>query len=233
MRGIYLPLGYPDMARFDAAVDAVIANGFEFIEIGIPFSDPVADGAVIRAAQQHVVDSGIRLIDVLPALKRLKKHTIKVYLMTYSNLILSYTPRQFNHDFGDLIDGIILADLPIRMQGYFKSIGLTVPIVPFVTPESRPEDLKAALESDGDFIYLVAIRGITGGQISFSDELKELVTRTKSESDKPVIMGFGIKTHSDALEALEIADGYVVGTEAVKRMEDVAILDQYFKTLLG
>jgi len=233
MRGIYMPGGYPDRKSFLKCFDAVVDAGFEFVEVGVPFSDPVADGPVIETALGKVIANGTTIYDIRDDLRKVKDAPIKTYVMTYSNMIYSYGISKFSEDFKDLIEGVIIADVPNRMHEYFYAKGFEIPIISFVTPESRKRDIADIWESKGDFIYFVGIRGITGGQSNNnSDEIKSRIAEIRDVTDKKIILGFGIRTKEDAKSALEVAGGFVVGTAAVKVQDDFAEYSKYIKSLI-
>jgi tryptophan synthase alpha chain len=233
MRGIYLVGNYPDRDTFVRCFDAVISAGYEFAEIGVPFSEPVADGPVIASAVQEALDSGVKARDVLAGIRELKKGSAKLYVMTYANIIYNYGLEKFSADFKDLLDGVIIPDLPNDFHKFFYDKGFDVPVVPFVTPESRVEDIRKAAEGNAEFIYFIGIRGITGGSVDLSSpEITERVKQIKSITDKKIVMGFGIKTREDADKAMKTADGFVVGTAAVLLQKEPAKYAEYVKSLV-
>lgn len=232
MRGIYLVGGYPDREGFKKAYKTVQDAGFDFIEVGLPFSDPVADGPVISSAALSVVESGISADEILADIKEVDNGRMKTYVMTYANIVSGYGLERFSADFGGVIEGAIIADVPNRMHGYFYDKGLTVPMIPFVTPESRAEDINDLKNARGNFIYFVGMRGITGGSAKLdSDENSSRIKQIKSVTDKPVVLGFGVKGNTESTAALSVADGYVVGTEAVKRQADLDKLVEFLAEL--
>lgn len=228
MKGIFLVGGYPNFDTFESCFKAVEEKGFDFIEVSIPFSEPVADGPVIAKAIHDSIENKVNTTKILESLKKLKSK-IPIYIMTYANIFYAYNLKKFSEDFKEYISGVIVPDLPNRMHSYFYENGFDIPIIPFVTPESREEDLKELKNAKADFIYFIGIRGITGGQAQLdSPEIKENIKKLKSFSNKPVVMGFGIKNYEQASQALSVANGYVVGTGAVEKQQN---LDEY-KTFL-
>ncbi len=234
MKGIYLVGDYPDRERFIAAFMAVADAGYDFIEVGIPFNDPVADGPVIAAAVNESVKRGVSADSVIDLLHELKDVKIKKYIMTYSNIVYSYGIEKFSHRVKDVIDGIIIADLPNRMRHHFSDSGFEVPIMPFATLETRDSDMEILKDAKGDFIYFVGTRGVTGSSADLkSGEIVSKIKALKKFTDKKIIIGFGIKTHADTLDACSLADGFVAGTEAVKRQGDTGELKVFLKELMG
>ncbi len=234
MKGIYLLGDYPDREKFAESFRAVADAGYDFIEVGIPFNDPVADGPVIAAAVNESVKRGVSADDIIDILHDLKNVKIKKYIMTYANIIYSYGIKEFSHRVKDILDGIIIADLPNRMRHHFTDRGFEVPIIPFATLETRDSDIEILKDSAGDFVYFVGIRGVTGSSADLkSEEIISKIETLKKITDKKVIIGFGIKTPADARDAADLADGFVVGTEAVKRQGNPGELKDYLRELIG
>ncbi len=218
MRGIYIVGRYPNQAAFIESFKNINDAGFEFIEIGLPFNDPVADGPVISEAAHSVIDKDITPEEIINDIISLKELSIKKYIMTYANIIYAYGIKKFSSMLKDHLTGLILADVPNRLAKMFYEEGLEIPIVPFATPETREEDILAMKDSQSEFIYFVGIRGITGSKADLTDpEITEKVKKIQDITGKKVIIGFGIKNKEDAHSALAISNGYVVGTEAVRR----------------
>jgi tryptophan synthase alpha chain len=232
MKGIYLAGGYPDAGTFKECFRAVVNNGFDFIEIGIPFNDPTADGPVIARAIHASLESGVTPDRVMKDVLSLSDSGIKKYIMTYANIIYSYGIRAFSERMACCLDGVIIPDLPNRMTPLFYDSGFGIPIVPFATLESRESDIKLMNKSNSEIIYFIGVRGITGSQSNFtSPELLDKIRMIRENTDKKVIIGFGIKTADDARQALSIGHGYVVGTEAVLRQKDPEKLNDYLQSL--
>ena len=233
MRGVYLMGGYPDGKKFREACDCAVSSGFDFIEIGIPFNDPLADGPVITAAAYASLAGGATPEGIVSEIETLRG-TSGLYVMTYSNIIYGYGPGKFSERLSGVLDGVILADMPNRMSGVLRGMGLQIPVVPFATLETRPSDLDAINESASDIVYFVGLRGITGADARiFTDELIGKINMIRNGTDKKIILGFGIKTGEDASRALEICDGFVVGTEAVRRQGDASMLGDYLTSLVS
>jgi len=227
MKGFYIVGGYPDRDKFRECLFAVAEKGFDFIEIGIPFSEPVADGPVISGAIHEAVAKGVNIDEIMGDVREMKEKypAIKAIVMTYANIFNGYGEKAFTQNFGDILDGVIIPDVPLRMQEWIKERGLDIPIVPFVTPVSRMADIEALRGTDAPFIYYISIMGITGSD-----------TKSKSADNgmaageitgKPVVTGFGIRTPEDAKKALDTTGGFVIGTEAVKRQGDVEEFIKY------
>lgn len=232
MNGIYLTGGYPDREGFIDCCATVAASGFDFIEVGIPFNDPIADGPVIAGAIHESISAGVTPRQVMDDIASIHGLKLKKFVMTYANIIYSYGIGKFSERMAPLLDGVIIPDLPNRMAGLFYESGFNIPIVPFATLESRESDIEMMNASRSGIIYFIGVRGITGAQSDFSaPELIDKIGMIRKLTGKKIIIGFGIKTGADARQARAIGDGYVVGTEAVRRQKDPASLKEYLDSL--
>ena len=233
MKGVYIVGGYPDRDTFKECVKAVAESGFDFIEIGIPFNDPIADGPVIVQAINDAVSKGITAEMILEDIAFLKDYDIKIYIMTYANIVYSHGISKFSDSINGLVSGLIIPDLPNRLHSYFYDHGLKQSIIPFATLESGDEDLVDINTLKGDFVYFIGVRGITGSKSNMkSEELINKINSVKKRADKKIILGFGIKDRDDVAEALAISDGFVIGTEAVRRQNDIATFRSYISKLI-
>jgi tryptophan synthase alpha chain len=217
--GIYLLANYPTREAFIEAVKICDKNGVDFLEIGFPFSDPIADGDMLEKACYETLQK-YDFNDTVDSFKKVRNiFKGNIYIMTYSNIVYSLGIANFAEKVGR-ISGIILADLPFREMGPFekgfKKHGINV--IRFLTPESREEDIKGAVKSATDFIYFVSKRGTTGGGFALDEETREKISRVKA-SGKEVFVGFGIKDREDVRLACDVADGAIIGTKAVMELE--------------
>lgn len=232
MKGIYLMGNYPDRDTFMKSCQAVARAGYDFLEIGIPFNDPVADGPVIARAHYAAIEAGATLDTVAAALNDLADLSLNKYLMTYANIPYSVGFARFTDIMQATTRGIIIPDVPNRLHDWCYAQGMGLAIIPFATLETRSHDIDALATCRGDFIYFVGLRGITGSQADFSTaEIIDKTGQLRAAGGRPVIIGFGVKTPDDARAALRLGDGFVVGTEAVKRQHDPAALEAYLRSL--
>lgn len=231
MRGFYILGGYPDLQFFEQEF-SYITKVADFVEVGLPFNDPVADGPVIAKAASEVLEKKATVKDILKIVEKHKKS--KVYLMSYGNIFYQYDLKNFSDDYKHLVDGVIVADLPNRMHNFFFDKGFEIPIIPFATPESRLEDLLPLKNSFADFIYFIGLRGVTGGSVNFLDEsLIKKVKTVKEITSKKIVFGFGIKSKEDTKKVLSFADGFVIGTEVVKRQVNINKVKEFVDTILN
>jgi tryptophan synthase alpha chain len=223
--GIYLLANYPSREAFIEAVKICDKNRVDFVEIGFPFSDPIADGDTLEKACYETLQK-YDFNDTIESFKEVQKiFKGKIYIMTYTNIVYSMGIDNFAEKVGK-ISGIILADLPLRETRMFdKGFGKHgINVIRFLTPESRDEDIRRAVKSARDFIYFVSKRGTTGGEFALDGQTREKIGRVKA-SGKEVFVGFGIKEKKDVEMACVVANGAIIGTKAVSELE--AGVDQF------
>ena len=216
--GIYLVCDYPNRDKFLEAVELCEKLGVDFLEIGLPFSDPTADGDFIEKAALQVLERE-NMNDFYETLKRVREiYNKKLYVMTYANVVYANGIEDFAKRFS-FIDGVILADVPFRESERFKNVfkKYDIGFVSFVTPETDLNTIENIKASANDFIYFVSIRGTTGGEFYLDDDAINRLGLLK-ESKQDVIIGFGIKTRDDVRKSCKYADGIVIGTEAIKSL---------------
>ena len=219
--GIYLVCDYLNRDGFLKAVEICNRYKIDFLEIGFPFSDPVADGPVIEKAALDVLKRE-NTSDFFKGLKSTREiFKGRLYVMTYANVVFGYGSEKFAKE-AQMIDGMIIADLPLTESGRFKRIfdKYNINLIHFATPESSYEDMDEVKKMSKDFIYFVSTRGITGGGFSLDHETTDKINYTRNNFNKDVILGFGIRSKDDIDKACKAADGVVIGTEAVRAIEE-------------
>jgi tryptophan synthase alpha chain len=220
---IYLMAGRdtPDLA------EAAVAGGADFVEIGFPFSDPLADGPVIRRAAERALAEGMRTAACLQCLERTRERVeVPLIPMTYAALLEAYGYERFAADARAAgADTLIVADLPAGARPELRRVQL-------VAPTSTDERLRLAAEQTDGWLYLVTLTGTTGARDRLSPALAGLVARTRRVTDLPLYAGFGISTPEQAAQAAELADGVVVGSRALEAAEEGAgALHDYVRSL--
>lgn len=229
MKGIYMMIGYPDENIFKEEFIFTQNCGLDFVEIGLPFNDAVADGPIIADAGEKVIESGINTENLMDFIGKHKK--IKIYAMTYSNIVYSCGIKIFSDKYQDILDGVIIADLPNKYHYFFKDQGFKIPIIPFATTDTDINELSS-YSCDKDFIYFVGLKGVTGSKADFQNQqIIDKIHALKKHTNKKVVFGFGIKTPEDASTVMNFADGFVVGTEVVKRQTDTEKFKEYVNSL--
>jgi len=201
--------GTPELA------EAAAAGGADLIEIGFPFSDPLADGPVVRRAAEQALADGMRTAECLRCLSDVRERvSVPLVPMTYSSLLEAYGWERFAADARAAgATSLIVADLPIDVHPELERIHL-------VAPTSTDERIALAAESTDGWLYLVTVAGTTGARTELSPALAPLVARTRALTDTPLYAGFGISTPEQAAGAAELVDGVVVGSAALLAAEE-------------
>ena len=220
----YLTLGYPTLAKSEEAVDDAIAGGVDIVELGVPFSDPFADGAVIRSAAYEALKQNVTLDDVLAAAKRIRaKHPdTAIVLFTYYNLVFSKGLETFAKAAAEAdIDAVLSVDLPLEerdeLLDVLKPYGITY--VPLIAPNTPIERVIASAEGlENSFLYIITVKGITGARAELPADLTARLDAIRDAVKLPIAAGFGISTKAQAEVVSAHADGFVVGSALVKRL---------------
>lgn len=219
----YIMAGHPDLTKSQAVMNGLPDAGVDIIELGAPFTDPMADGATIQLAGQIALDAGMTLRKTLDMVRNFRQTNdiTPIILMGYYNPIYSYGVDTFLRDAKDAgIDGMIIVDLPPEEDNELcipaQKAGLD--FIRLATPTSDEKRLPKLLPNTSGFIYYVAITGITGADSASAQSVGTEVARIKQSTNLPVCVGFGIKTPSDATAMAQVADGVVVGSAIVARM---------------
>ncbi len=220
----YLPLGYPQPERSLALAEAAIDGGADLLELGIPFSDPLADGPLIQQATHTALQQGITVARCLEMAKKLRKREISppFVFMGYYNPILAYGVEEFCRGCTDAgVDGLIVPDLPPEegkeLEGACQEQGIA--LIYLVAPTSPPERVRLISERSQGFIYLVSVTGITGPRDQLPSDLAAFVHRVQMITDKPLAVGFGISSYPQASRVAKLADGVIVGSELLRRAQ--------------
>ena len=218
----YAVLGYPTRAASLEVIKTLADEGADLLELGVPFSDPLAVGPSIQAATQKSLENGTTVKDCLAMARELRENGVETpaLMMGYINPIMAYGEEQFVADAADAgVDGFIVPDLPPEEAEEFEELcrkhGLA--LVYLLAPTSGPERIKLVTERSQGFVYLVSLLGITGARAELSPDLADFVNRVRAETDKPLAVGFGIGNGQQAQLVGNIADGVIVGSALVKR----------------
>jgi len=208
---IYLMCG----PQTPALAEAAVAGGADLLELGFPFSDPLADGPVIRRAAERALAQGMRTAACLACLADVRGRVeVPLIPMTYASLLEAYGYERFEADARDAgATSLIVADLPVDARPELRRVQL-------VAPTSTDERIRLAAEATDGWLYLVTVTGTTGARAELSPALAGLVERARTATDLPLLAGFGISTPEQARAAAELADGIVVGSRALEVAED-------------
>lgn len=220
----YIMAGDPTIERTEEIVGILEECGADIIELGVPFSDPLADGPTIQKAAQRALRGNITLERVLAFVNSLRAKTqIPIILMTYFNPVYKYGEERFVHDaLSAGVDGIIVPDLPPDEAGELIAVSKKrgFDTVFLLAPTSTEDRIQKVAKVSSGFIYYVSLTGITGSKLSIDASIATHVAMIRNASRKPVAVGFGISTAEEAARISECADGVIVGSAIVKRTED-------------
>lgn len=222
----FLTCGDPDLNTTAAAVRAAVENGADLIELGIPFSDPTAEGPVIQGANLRALNGGITTDQVFAFVRELRRDvTVPLVFMTYANVVFSYGAERFISACREIgIDGLILPDLPYEEKEEFLPLchQYGVDLISMIAPTSESRIAMIAKEAEG-FVYIVSSLGVTGTRSEIKTDLASIVSMVRAHTDIPCAIGFGISTPPQAKAMADLSDGAIVGSAIVK------LLAQYGK----
>jgi tryptophan synthase alpha chain len=222
----YLTAGDPSLERTPALVAALVRGGVDLVELGVPFSDPIADGPVIERASQRALRAGATLRGVLEVAARVRRESdVPLLLFTYLNPVLKYGFEALAKDAVQAgIDGLLLTDLSVEEAGPYVAAARahSLDTVFLAAPTSTPERLAVIAEHSSGFLYLVSRTGVTGERDSLSDSVAPLVAAVRAVTDLPLAVGFGISRPEHVAAVGRLADAVVVGSAIVRLIEQHA-----------
>jgi tryptophan synthase alpha chain len=224
----YLMAGFPDLAASLRAGEALADAGADLIELGVPFSDPLADGPAIQAAGQRALEAGATFELVLDRVAAPLSKRIPVVLMCYANPLLTRGLDAVTARIAATgVAGVIVPDLPAEEGGELREAcdreGLA--LVPLVAPTTPPPAVAAIAAAARGFVYVVSVTGVTGERGELSAALEPVVERVRAAADVPVAVGFGVGTVEQVARVAEIADGVIVGSRLVRAISEAATAD--------
>lgn len=215
----FITCGDPDLDTTKAIVRSMVANGADLIELGIPFSDPTAEGPVIQDANLRALSGGVTTDQIFDMVRELRKDlSVPMVFMTYANVVFSYDAEKFIGTCAEIgIDGLILPDLPFEEKGEFDDIckNYGVDLISLIAPTSANRVAMIAKEAQG-FIYIVSSLGVTGVRSEINTDIASLVKLVRENSSVPCAVGFGISTPEQAAKMAGISDGAIVGSAIIK-----------------
>lgn len=220
----FITCGDPDLETTAKVVRAAVENGADMIELGIPFSDPTAEGPVIQEANLRALKAGVTTDKIFAFVKELRKDVnIPLVFMTYANVVFSYGVEKFASACREAeIDGLILPDLPFEEREEFHPLcrQYGVELISFIAPTSENRIARIAREAEG-FLYIVSSLGVTGVRKEIKTDLSAVIQTVRENTKIPCAIGFGISTPQQAEKMAELSDGVIVGSAIIK------ILEQY------
>ena len=235
----YVTVGYPSISATMEVVPLLASSGCDIVELGIPFSDPLADGATIQKASFSAIENGVTPQLCLEVAEQLsQKVSIPLVFMTYFNPILSYGQDKFLKACASSgISGLIIPDLPpeegLEMETIIQKQNLD--LIYLLAPTSTQERIRLVAERSRGFIYLVSVTGVTGARQELPADLEAFLTRVRMVAHQSLCVGFGVSTIDQARRVAQTADGVIVGSRLIQLMEDednfVSTVSSFIKEL--
>jgi len=220
----FITAGDPDLATTQELFSVIEEGGADIIELGVPFSDPLADGPVIQAASQRSLKSGTTLKKIIQLVRDIRKSSqLPIVLMTSFNPVFVYGQEAFVKDAVDAgVDGVIIPDLPPEEAGEFDRLAKpkNLDMIHLLAPTSTPDRIEMVGAQSRGFVYYVSLTGVTGARDSIAAGVEDKVTRIKQATSLPVLIGFGISGPEQAKAASGFSDGVIVGSAIVRMIEE-------------
>jgi len=230
----YLPVGFPTVKGSIEAMQVLVDNGVDIVEIGVPYSDPVMDGPVIQDAAVRALEAGVRLGDIFSAARAVSESGAGALVMTYWNPVLRYGVDRFAADLAAAGGaGLITPDLiPEEAHDWAAAADANdLDKVFLVAPSSTPERLTKVTSACRGFVYATAVMGVTGARASVGEAAADLVARTRATTDLPICVGVGVSTGEQAAEVGRYADGVIVGSALVRCLTEAPTPEEGLVTL--
>jgi len=220
---VYITGGYPNLSATGKLVLELEKSGVDVIEIGIPFSDPIADGLTIQKASERALSKGATLTKILRSVRNIRrKSDVPIVFMSYFNPIYKYGVKKFIRDASKCgVDGAIIPDLPPDEAGEIIRVSEAKDfcVIFLASPTSTQARLKTIAKKSNGFIYYVSLTGVTGTRKRLASDIAANIRRIKRLTDKPVCVGFGVSDENQARSIAHIADGVIVGSAIIKAIE--------------
>lgn len=217
----FITCGDPDLETTGKIVREAAANGADLIELGIPFSDPTAEGPVIQSANIRALSGGVTTDKIFEFVRTLRQDvTVPLVFMTYANVVFSYGIERFAQKCAEIgVDGIILPDVPYEEKDEFAPVcrQYGVDFISLIAPTSEARIAMIAKEAEG-FLYVVSSLGVTGERAEFRTDLAAVIEKIRENTKVPCAIGFGISNPEQARDMAQLADGVIVGSAIVKRI---------------
>jgi len=232
----YVMAGDPDLERTRSFVRLFEECGADIVELGVPFSDPLADGPTIQRASERALQNGVTLRKVIAYVRSFSQEIrIPIVLMTYYNPLFKYGLDLFVSDARDAgVDGVIIPDLPPDEAAEFirPAHKAHLNTIFLLAPTSNNDRIEKVVRASTGFIYYVSITGITGSALSLDGSMEVLLAKIRKHTDKPIAVGFGVSTPEEASAVARLSDGVIVGSAIVKRLQNSPDeLKQYLSSL--
>ena len=226
LMSLFITAGYPDLESTVELILGFEKNGADIIELGMPFSDPLADGPTIQYSSDVAIEKGISIEKIMEMVAEIRMYSeIPIILMGYMNPVLRYGVSKFCERAKEVgVDGIILPDIPVEEADIIenKAANVGIPIIYLVAPNTTDDRMELADEKSDGFVYCVSVTGVTGARSGAenSKSVDRFIKRVRTKVVKnPVMIGFGIKSFEDAVQISENADGFIVGSALINQIK--------------
>lgn len=221
----FVTAGFPTAALFKKILFLLEAEGAGYLEVGVPYSDPLADGPVIQESSLKAIDNGFNLRKTLEIIGEVREEGLKIplILFTYYNPLLSYGLDQLAKSLADKqINGILVPDLPIEESQPLRAAlkPYAIPLISLIAPTSKERVKQIVAEAEG-FLYIVSSLGVTGERKEFHTRIIEMIQEIKETAEIPVVLGFGISNYQQVKHLENYLDGYVIGSALIKKIQEL------------
>jgi len=221
---VFLTLGYPSIAATERLILSSAAAGVDILELGFPFSDPLADGPTIQFSSEQALKKNVSISDSFALVKRLRQKGCKipVVFFGYFNPVFSYGTKAFSRAAKEAgMDGLIIPDLPPEEEPEFQTEcrKKDLHVIHLVAPTTADKRMKMLVRKSGGFVYYVSLRGVTGARKALPEDLRAHLLKLKRMTTKPVLAGFGISTPDQARDISRMADGVIVGSAVIEHLK--------------
>jgi tryptophan synthase alpha chain len=230
----YLTAGDGGFAYSLECFEALIEGGADLLEVGVPFSDPVADGPIIQEGMQRALEAGTTMRDVLRLIKEIRsKYAIPIVLFSYYNPIYQRGENFFKEAKEAGVDGILIVDLPMEESTQVQNLctRYTLDLIPLITPSTSIERLITIASKASGFLYYVTVSGTTGMRSTTCESLSSKLAEIKSYTHLPVVAGFGISSRKSAEQYIQAADGFVIGSYFVNKVREKVTKQQFIQSV--
>ncbi len=228
----FITFGYPDIKTFSKLVIELDKAGADFIEIGLPFSDPIADGPVIQESSHIALEKGANIYELFKTLKELRpKVKAEFIIMSYLNPVYSMGIKKFFSQAKDCIAGVIISDLLIDEADFFikEARKNEIDTIFFVSPLSNKKRIKMVDKLSTGFIYYISVTGVTGPRTEFSKDMFSHIKKVKASVSCPLCVGFGISSQEQARKVKVCSDGIIIGSAIIKKIAQIQKKKSFFK----